>query len=201
MMRVTLSVLSLLAVAACAPEVPDSAAGVGFGDYDSYQQQREAALSGITSVPLPQQGVDGIAAPAPVAVDTNNPGISDEQNFQAVAARETIESDAQRLEAQREQYEVIAPTAVPARTGTGPNIVEYALSTTNRVGEPLYRRTNPLRHSAAERNCAKYTSGDLAQEAFLKAGGPHRDKLSLDPDGDGFACYWDPSPFRLVVNH
>jgi hypothetical protein len=32
----------------------------------------------------------------------------------------------------------------------------------------------------------------------LSNGGPERDRLGLDPDGDGFACYWDPTPFRLA---
>ena len=45
--------------------------------------------------------------------------------------------------------------------------------------------------------CARYGSPDLAQQAFLAAGGPDRDRRGLDPDGDGFACAWDPRPFRL----
>ena len=36
------------------------------------------------------------------------------------------------------------------------------------------------------------------QEAFLDAGGPKRDPHALDPDGDGFACAWDPRPFRAA---
>jgi hypothetical protein len=41
----------------------------------------------------------------------------------------------------------------------------------------------------------------MAQIAFLERGGPKRDTLGLDPDGDGFACYWDPAPFRKAVNN
>ena len=44
-------------------------------------------------------------------------------------------------------------------------------------------------------------SSDLAQKAFLSRGGPERDILLLDPDGDGFACKWDPRPFRLAVQN
>jgi hypothetical protein len=40
---------------------------------------------------------------------------------------------------------------------------------------------------------------DAAQEAFLAAGGPERDRNNLDPDGDGFACWWDPEPFRRAM--
>ena len=42
-------------------------------------------------------------------------------------------------------------------------------------------------------------SDAAAQEAFLKAGGPERDRYGLDPDGDGFACRWDPTPFRAAI--
>lgn len=123
-------------------------------------------------------------------------GISDEQDFEAVSARETIESDKERIARNRAQYTVIQPTAVPERTNTGPNLAEYALSTTHNPGTQMYSRsairlTNPLMA------CSRYTSSDLAQQAFLAAGGPERDRKGLDPDGDGFACSWDPRPFRL----
>jgi len=65
----------------------------------------------------------------------------------------------------------------------------------------LYSRSTILAQSRFNKNCAKYASSDQAQLAFLKAGGPQRDGLGLDPDGDGFACYWDPAPFRLAVSN
>ncbi|MCV2880593.1 hypothetical protein [Actibacterium sp. XHP0104] len=211
-MRYPVAILAVLAAAACEPEIPDSGRGVGFGDYDSYEAQREARLQGDTTLDevnvLPPETM-GTADATPVqeplpartaVVDVNNPGISDEQDFSAVSARESIESDAARLEAQREQYVVIEPTALPSRVSTGPNVVEYALSTSNQVGQKVYRRLNLLGGSQLARNCSKYASADLAQQAFLKAGGPERDRLNLDPDGDGFACTWDPTPFRRVAN-
>ena len=67
-------------------------------------------------------------------------GISDEQDFDAVSSRQTIESDASRLEANRQLYKVIAPTALPTRSGSVPNVVAYALQTNNPVGVQLYRR-------------------------------------------------------------
>jgi hypothetical protein len=129
-----------------------------------------------------------------------NGGISDEQDFNAVAGRETIESDKQRIERNRANYVVIEPTALPERPGaSGPNIVEYALSTSNPVGQQAYSRS-AIRVTSADAACRRYASADLAQEAFLKAGGPDRDGKGLDPDGDGFACDWDPSPFRSALN-
>jgi hypothetical protein len=32
----------------------------------------------------------------------------------------------------------------------------------------------------------------------LARGGPDKDPRGLDPDGDGFACGWDPAPFLLA---
>jgi hypothetical protein len=144
-------------------------------------------------------------APAGIAVEAGETaaaraGISDEQDFNAVSTRETIESDAQRIAQNRAQYVVIEPTALPERTGSGsgPSIVEYAITTTNAVGQPLYRRS-AVRLTSPEAACKRYRSPDLAQEAFLKAGGPNRDLKGLDPDGDGFACAWDPGPFRTAL--
>ncbi len=125
----------------------------------------------------------------------NHPGLSDEQDFQAVSSRETIESDAERRAALAAQYEVVQPTALPTRTSTGPNIVEYALSAPNQLGQEWYSRFILSGEGRYRRNCAKYTSADEAQRDFLARGGPDRDPRGIDPDGDGFACSWDPAPY------
>ncbi|QBY01107.1 hypothetical protein E2K80_10505 [Rhodophyticola sp. CCM32] len=133
---------------------------------------------------------------ATAQIDTNNPDISDEQNFEAVAARESIESDAERREQMQEQLVIVQPTALPDRPGsTGPNIIEYALSTSHPVGEARHSRS-PFRQGRHEANCLAYRSDDLAQEAFLSLGGPERDRQALDPDGDGYACGWNPTVYR-----
>ncbi|MBZ4690872.1 MAG: hypothetical protein JG765_2123 [Cereibacter sp.] len=126
----------------------------------------------------------------------NHVGISDENDFAAVSARETIQSDAERIAQNRAQYQVIPPTPLPQRSGTeGPNIVQFALSTSHAPGTPMYRRSS-LRLTNPGAACAGFASPDLAQEAFLASGGPTRDRKGLDPDGDGYACGWDPRPFR-----
>jgi len=179
----------------------------------------------ITSAPLNQTGLGGQildrngnpmqatfgiervgglqASPLNVAPpDLNNPGISDEQDFDAVASRESIESDAQRRAAQAAAFEQVQPTAVPERTGsTGPNIVEYALSAPNVKGQEWYSRFSISSQGRFQRNCASYRSPDEAQRDFLARGGPERDPTGIDPDGDGFACGWDPAPFRLAVGN
>ncbi len=133
-------------------------------------------------------------------IGTNNPDISDEQNFDAVASRETIESDRERLERQRDNFQVAQPEAVPDRPSgnAAPNIVTYALNTNNAVGQPVHRRSKRFNEDRYRRACAEFASGDQAQAAFLASGGPERDRRGLDPDGDGFACFWDPRPFRAA---
>ncbi len=143
-------------------------------------------------------GVAPTATPSVPA--TAGTGISDEQNFDAVASRETIESDAARRAAQAAQYQVIQPSALPPPpTSTGPNIVEYALSAPNSVGQEWYSRFVFSGEGRQLRNCAGYSTPDEAQRDFLARGGPDRDPRGLDPDGDGFACAWDPAPFRAAV--
>jgi hypothetical protein len=252
---------SCLVLSACASQVPDSGAGVGFTDYATYQlqqSQREAALTGAAVAPgtalpgapiaatttvvppggIPQsdlaaagigvapvttaplgaplsatsltngqdpgrstgvQASPGNAAPALVTGSTSA-GISDEQDFDAVASRESIESDAARRAEQAAQYQVIQPTALPdAPASTGPNIVAYALAAPNRVGQEWYSRFMLSGQGRFERNCASYRSPDEAQRDFLINGGPERDPRGVDPDGDGFACGWDPAPFLAAV--
>ncbi len=245
-MRAFPVLMLVVAMAACAPVVPES--GVGFGDYSQYLRDRERALAQgaaapvvapqvapsptggfstdrasaaidaaegrptgalIGSGPLPQAPLDATDAnrprgnaPAGIQVESgevqggNSGTISDENDFGAVSARETIESDAQRIARNRAQYAVDQPTALPQRKGdSGPNIVAFALSTTHAPGTPVYRRSGFGGNGSA---CSRYGSSDLAQEAFLSEGGPERDRKGLDPDGDGFACGWDPRAFRAA---
>lgn len=244
-MRVSLILLLPLTIAACAPAVPDSGAGVGFQDYNAYMRDRDAAAGRPQPIVTPGFSPDQIGAaidradgrgglaPAPLtgpatgAVIGATPGvtsssirprgnapvgireesgemihsgaarISDENDFDAVASRETIESDRARIDRNRSQYQVIQPGALPTRSGEqGPNIVDYALATNHPRGTQMYRRSGfGVGNTAAK--CAGYASPDLAQAAFLARGGPERDRLGLDPDGDGYACAWDPSPYRL----
>lgn len=160
------------------------------------------------TVPLDPMALTGERArgnaPAGIEETTSEMGfvtgsVSDEQDFSAVSSRESIESDKARIAANRAQYVVIQPGALPTRPGdTGPNIAEYAIATTNPVGVALYNRPSFYLVNV-KTACTKFTSSDLAQQAFLAAGGPHKDPKGLDPDGDGFACDWDPRPFRAAL--
>jgi hypothetical protein len=182
------------------PSTDLAAAGIGTAPLGAPLGAPIPTTAGVSvNDPLRTAGVQASpsnAAPPPgMAANV----ISDEQDFDAVATRESIESDAARRAQQAAQYQVVQPTALPTPpANTGPNIVEYALSAPNRVGQPWYSRF-VFAGSRYERNCASYRSADEAQQAFLEAGGPERDSLGIDPDGDGFACRWDPAPFLAAV--
>ena len=162
----------------------------------------EPAAPQVRAPGQPQTTPDGIvhASPSnPAPVLMNNPGISDENDFEAVGARRSIEDDAARLQANRDNYQVIQPTSVPERTETGPNIVAYALETRHPVGTRMFRRFNLRPKSHYAKACAGYASDNDAQMDFLAGGGPKRDRKGLDPDGDGYACGWDPAPYRRAA--
>lgn len=156
--------------------------------------QASSANSGVSPV---------VASPSnPAPMPLSNPGISDENDFDAVASRQSIQSDAARIEQNRQQYEVVAPTALPSRSGPAqPNIVAFALENRHAPGTRLYSRSGINLQARAQRKCAGYASPDQAQIAFLSSGGPERDRNGLDPDGDGYACNWDPTPFWQAVKN
>nr|WP_239113591.1 hypothetical protein [Shimia biformata] len=252
---------ALLALAACSPQIPDSAAGID--DYwsagmgrpvasttaskplaspvpparamsdetvqslapprvlrtDQPQSQTATTTSalppattqtaaaatpaGITpatrTTPQTQNGVVQASPSNPAPVLLNNPGISNENDFAAVGERRSIQDDADRLQRNRDAYQVVAATTVPERVESGPNVVAYALETQNPVGTRIYSRITLNAKSRYQKNCAKFPSADQAQMAFLSKGGPQIDRLGLDPDGDGFACAWNPAPFRKAA--
>ena len=172
-----------------------AAAGIGSGTPIA------AGTIGSTFDPNRTTGVQASPSNA-VPVQIASTGISDEQSFEAVASERGIEDDAALREQQQAAYQVIQPTALPQRDGNvGPNIVEYALNAPNRKGQEWYSRSllviDP--QGKFQRNCASYRSPDEAQRDFLSRGGPERDPRGLDPDGDGFACGWDPAPFLIAV--
>ena len=181
-------------------------AGIGEGQFATNAPMSAippATLPAVSpTIPEPSSEVPA-AVPQAMAAETGaapqaHSGISDEQDFAAVSSRESIESDKARMEQNKAQYQQIEPTALPERTkaaGAAVDLVHYALNAPNRKGEAIYPRSR-VSISNADRNCARYDTPEAAQQAFLNAGGPQRDSKNLDPDGDGFACHWDPTPFQ-----
>ena len=154
---------------------------------------------------------DPLAAPGPVTpveiaaldLDRDNPDLSQEQDFEAVSAERGIEADAERMRIAREARVEIAPAPLerPDPEELGPNVFAYALSPQARpVGSAgAYGRGLRASETRAQGACTGFASADRAQEAFLREGGPERDRLGLDPDGDGNACGWDPDRVRNAV--
>ena len=207
---------------------PNGGVGFGdYDSYLGERQRRDAELQAMRGSAVPEAQVlasetmavlgtvpgtvgagSGSVAPAPVGtvavtsieggLPPDNPGMSDEQDFDAVASRQTIQSDAERLAELRQTRAEVAPTAVPERDGSRPNVVAFALATVHPVGTKVYRREGGVSPNEVARACGRYASPELAQEAFLAAGGPQRDRRGMDPDGDGYVCGWDPAPFRMA---
>ena len=218
--------VSLLILAACQQPVPNSIEGVGLSDYAQHsleRARREASMQNNSNpavralVPSSNNNGTTISDLAAVGIDTvrnnttrgsdrqqaalaSNAEISDEQSFDAVVDRETIESDADRRERQAAAYQQIQIKVLPDRSGdAGPNIVQYALQAPNDRGEPVFDRFGFSGEARFQRNCSGYRTPDDAQRDFISRGGPKRDLLGIDPDGDGFACGWDPQAFRTIA--
>ena len=140
----------------------------------------------------------------PPATATGSAGISAENDFEAVEEVRGIKDDAELLELNRSRYLQVPPGQNPQRPRRlTANVVQYALDTWHPVGAARHRRPRNPRGAAerAERACARYVTEDLAQEAFLQEGGPALDRQGLDPDGDGYACGWDPGVYRRIVSN
>lgn len=178
---------------------PATVATAQSGSSADIAAETAAALAASSSVSGPSAAQTGTPAPETVV---NSGGLSAENDFAAVSGQRSIQGDAALIAGNQAQYQVIEPTAVPTRTDTSqPNVVGYALSTSHPPGTRLYSRSGINLNSKAERNCGRFASADLAQIEFLSTGGPERDRAGLDPDGDGYACGWDPTPFRRAVSN
>ena len=70
------------------------------------------------------------------------------------------------------------------------DLLEYSASQNQASGGQKYVR--PAIGYENGSKCQEYSIPEIAQMAFLSLGGPQRDTLLLDPDGDGFACDWVP---------
>ena len=192
-MKRTAIVIVFVGLTACQSTIPFSGYGPGNGSTETMGLPPQSAV---------QEEALATTSP-PKHYDENGALISeilsDENDFEAVSSRHTIESDAERIAKNRSRYVRIGPTELPVRPGTNiPNIVAYALQTNNPLKTQLYKRGPFASEKRALVNCNAYSSPGKAQEVFLSKGGPKWDRYGLDPDGDGFACSWDPTPFRLA---
>ncbi len=192
MRNLFLTAASAVILAACGAQNPDDGA-----QYSAGANTDTTAMQPNTDTTAAQSGDKAPAAKAAVPTPDNT-GISNTQNFRAIKKQETIESDKAKLEALKSSYQQVDPdsVSVPSIPSNEINIAAYALKQKNAVGQKIYQRSS-IRLS----NCSRYRNDpDAAQRAFLRAGGPERDPRRLDPDGDGFACSWNPDFYRKMLN-
>ena len=79
------------------------------------------------------------------------------------------------------------------------NIALYAIRSQNEVGQKIYERFKIKKKKLDP--CLRFVSTDDAQRFFLKNNGPKNDLWNLDPDGDGFACKWNPLQYRKILKN
>lgn len=103
----------------------------------------------------------------------------------------------QRRAANRQQLVVVQPEPVPD-TNTNANAIAFARSTTHPVGTKVYNRPTFRSRTQSASVCRRFATTDEAQRQFLGNGGPTTDRFNLDPDGDGFACGFDPETYRKL---
>jgi hypothetical protein len=177
-------------------EVPQggTASSAGSGDFTS---TIESALAEPTADGLPPHYP---GATLPPSADGTGSALDDDrinlmqwtleqQRIDAAVAQE-------QLDAARRQLVIVQPGGLPNRT-EGVNVALYAQQSSNAVGQRVFDRSVGAR-VAGVGACGRYRNPDDAQRAFLAAGGPEGDRLGLDPDGDGFACAFDPGPYRAL---
>lgn len=224
-MAKTIGLSALLGVgcvlAACSASPPlETPRGVGFGNYDRYLAgQAQVSSQAVTS--RPAAPAQGFAANGPVPSET--PGAAVPQgtaiaraglpapgaptapttDFAARAAAAIDAADGgsvTRGAIPNAPRAAAAPgaTAGASLAASDNTLVQYAINTGHPIGVQQYRRTDlgQARHVA---NCGEFASAEAAQLWFLANEGPARDQRSLDPDGDGFACAWDPSGYRQAA--
>lgn len=220
----TLILLPFIALAACSGENSGwnpnyQAQATPYGDY---LRQRELALTGaraepprIVPVALPVNAptAQDIAGPSPVRILERATTPPRQQTAAEAAARARLQSAPVRNRAPAVDPRLTPPQAVVVPQGTArrgrvtsgtesvvtplsgsPLLDSYAATARNAPGTPVWPRANPRPAGLA---CTGFASPAAAQDAFLSNGGPGSDRFGLDPDGDGYACGWRPSPRRV----
>lgn len=175
------------------PTTSASSAGGGGMDFTS---TIETALAEPGAAPAPAHMGAVTACPGCPPINPNGTPLDDDSLNLTLYTIEQQKVDArlaqQQLDAARSKLVVDRPGSVPQGVA-GVNIALYAQQSGNAVGERVYAR-----RGGGGGACGRYPNADAAQRAFLAAGGPASDSLGLDPDGDGFACKWDPTPYRQL---
>ena len=136
----------------------------------------------------------------PVVGDMGIDPNADSINLNLQSQEEQIRQRAvaqQLREAAQSQLVIVEPEPVPQQD-INANVVAFARETTHPVGTKRYNRPAFRDRSQSASVCRRFDSSDDAQRQFLANGGPNTDRYNLDPDGDGFACDFDPEKYRQL---
>ena len=186
MKKILISLTVLGALAACSEPQPES------GQYFDHITPVPSSGAGeqippvqpIPGEPIPTApgaGVDADDGVEPVAPTTAAPAPGLYEPALSVPTETT--------KAKKQKSGPVKATILKPRSKTL-NLREYGATQTHLVGEQKYSRSTSK--YAQGGNCDQYSVPEIAQIAFLNAGGPRKDSLLLDGDGDGFACAWVP---------
>ncbi len=162
-------------------------------------QDVTAALANTAQVAAPAttaEGTPAVPGAAEIGIDPNDESINLALSSQEVQERQRAAAQ-QRREAAQQQLVVVQPEAVPQQD-VNANVVAFARQTTHPVGTRTYNRPAFRSRSQAAAVCRRFETQDEAQRQFLANGGPTTDRYNLDPDGDGFACNFDPEKYRSL---
>lgn len=175
--------------------------------YGNYLRAREMALTGRTEAP-PQVVPVALPVRAPTAAEIAGPSMV-----------QIIESGTSVAPRQPRQVRLQgAPAIDPVPPGT-PRVTTTTASTPTATVTPsmegpvrTYRRAPPPgatpapvtsrsigtvrplypRSITVPGDCTEFATPQEAQQVFIRRGGPQRDPLGIDPDGDGNACGYRP---------
>lgn len=184
--------------------------------YDEYRAAREMALTGQGAVPQTVPKARPFAAPTPeqiaspvayqrywqqrAAATTAVAGAPSGGGYYDPDTGRTLPSNTVPVTRSVAAAPVAAPAAIPpAHINDSPDtdaLSRYAGTQRHAPGTAAYTRSGGSDATAA-RACARHPNADAAQLMFLSSGGPQRDPLGMDPDGDGFVCGWDPTHYRV----
>lgn len=214
----TLFLIPILALAACSGENSGwnpnyQAKATGYGDY---LRQRELALTGTraepprvipVALPVKAPTPEQIAGPSPVRILEQATTPRRAQAAPAQVQPAPVHNRAPAVDPRltpppavltptplrRSRTISTSPGRAVAPLSQTPLLDAYASSSRHTPGTVVWPRANPRPTGLA---CSGYASAASAQTAFLNSGGPGTDRLGLDPDGDGYACGWNPAPYQ-----
>ena len=123
-------------------------------------------------------------------------GVLDLSQFSQEQQKVEREQAAKRREELKAGRVVLEVNSKEKITLKSVNLAVFARSVSNKVGEKIYYRN--FLSTENNSSCKKFSNKNAAQIFFLENGGPKNDFYNVDPDGDGFACKWDPEIYRKI---